>query len=318
MLAKFFSGFGVSAAWCFGVPLLYGYTRPEVHEHTEHLLGSLAIAIVVGELLGFLTASFAREGSWIMITASFTATAFLPSLLPQVRKQLKKYAFPGGLGDAGPANKLKFLATKRFFIHTLRAGVLWSTVDITRSAFRIGFGDFLEAIDEPEEHATFYAVLADILSMAVCSVSILLGYALPRINRPAARWLNNDHRWPFGKLIFVSVGALSSLLSIVGFDAAPPKTVHSDVGIPYVGYIVCSAIAFETLLEYVPELFDKHAFLTGWTLTVLFRIGMQLLVNAALTFFIRTLHWKLWSVFIFQTVMKVCFIGVAWGLRNSA
>lgn len=84
-------------------------------------------------------------------------------------------------------------------------------------AFRIGFGDFFEAIDEPEEHATFYAVLADILSMAVFSVSILLGYALPRINQPAAKWLNNDHRWPFGKLIVVSIGALSSLLSIVGF-----------------------------------------------------------------------------------------------------
>lgn len=59
-------------------------------------------------------------------------------------------------------------------------------------------------------------------------------------------------------------------------EALSQITHEAQRGVPFVGYVIASALSFETLLELVPFLFMKDNFLTGWSLALSIRVSRLL------------------------------------------
>ncbi|KAH7713783.1 hypothetical protein AAVH_18870, partial [Aphelenchoides avenae] len=64
--------FGMMLAGLVGIPFLYGNTRRGPHPDQQHLMGGIAIAIVLGELCGFLTGMYTEEWTWLAVSTVVT------------------------------------------------------------------------------------------------------------------------------------------------------------------------------------------------------------------------------------------------------
>ncbi|KAH7678488.1 hypothetical protein AAVH_41611, partial [Aphelenchoides avenae] len=158
-----------------------------------------AIASLAGEAAGFgaaFTGNF-TDWTWLFLTAAISVTAFVPPVV--FNKCMKDYGqlnlpFNGqpihcsirGIFLEGFQALSQTMGSGRFLVRLLLASIQWSAVDLTRSAFKFAFEDFLKKVGEDETNATRYAIAADAISMGFCAASISLGHYAERVDASIA------------------------------------------------------------------------------------------------------------------------------------
>lgn len=100
--ARLLEHLGMTLAGLVGIPFLYGNTRRGPHPDQQHLMGGivsgarqamknptffLAIAMVLGELCGFLTGFYTEEWTWLAVSAVVT-------ILGRRFEPVRKRSFP--------------------------------------------------------------------------------------------------------------------------------------------------------------------------------------------------------------------------------
>ncbi|KAH7712301.1 hypothetical protein AAVH_20342 [Aphelenchoides avenae] len=316
--ARLLEHLGMTLAGLVGIPFLYGNTRRGPHPDQQHLMGGivsgarqamknptffLAIAMVLGELCGFLTGFYTEEWTWLAVSAVVT---ILVALLPFAEFYCRSMTNYGELDAAVPdeANEDdEFRFTWTFLTMVLRGTFIWAFIDLPRHVFRLAFERFLDKIED-HDGASFMHIFGDILGIGWCVASILFNMIILTCYRSRVPTvLLRNHGVDMLKLGVACSVAFGSLLAIAILDAREKPTRSWDIGIPMFFHLPGVAVAIEQMLEFLPYLFPRRAFFIGWVYTVLFRYLIRLVITMLIPS--ATDVWPIWLIVVIALLSSV-------------
>ncbi|KAH7721003.1 hypothetical protein AAVH_11470 [Aphelenchoides avenae] len=296
LLWMYYGAFGVACGLplCFGVPLLFGVTRKEAYKDLETLLGFMAVAMLLGNICGFLAIT---SLSFFQVLLFLIACAIPAPLLAFVlQAHLEAYAEIARYSSVrmGPSLKVGLRTYLRevnidarvtywnrdFVRQVLISSALFSLVDLPRTIWVPVFNELFKKVAGDPTDAGIYCIIGTAIAICCCTISVLYNYFTRYIGTPRRQ---TDLKLRKSKFSLYAVFAFIFLLVLFLSGFNDYRTTEF-AGLGVVGYFAAHALCMESLMEFLPDLFGSRTFSTGWAFTVSAWQGTACLTRMILNF----------------------------------
>lgn len=294
--SEFLLGIGVALGSGVGVAFLFHMSRSKM-DLCVKLVGSLAICILFGELLGFSCSFIFEDKAWLFaigIVESLTVVALVVSCFlsgksqhapshvevgryredDDARERIRRVHVqqdqppaddraqqPSTLHNfdelmaafhrfTSPPWQIRVPITILIVFYTMLIGTLYASIDIPRFMWSLVADDIFDDIGEEKSLAKLYAIIADVVAIVCCIVSVLCNTRLSCCHGASCQATK--------LCIFSSLG-FSCFLVMWLFEVGPLKTTH-HIAWPVIVYAPLGALCMEAFLELLPIMVPASIF----------------------------------------------------------